>query len=151
MRSISDVIVVLIIIAVTVSTLVVALTVISGYLKTQKPHGESIDVSISVEKTGGLYNLGTIKATIYITCTGPNCDKYSVSRMTLYGFDPLTNKKWQLSSDSNIYNLQHGVTTLSILGYYDVYTQQISEVTVYFVISGPSNYYREVYKSVSLA
>jgi len=149
MRSVSEVIAVLIIIAVTISALSIALTVITNFMKTHQPRGESIDVSLVVQKNlPSVGSLGTIKATIYISCTGPNCDKYSVSLLTLTGFDRASGESWQLATDSNTYRIQHGITKLSLIGYYDVANQNIDEVSVYLRISGPT--YLTVYKSVSV-
>jgi len=150
MRSVSEILAILIIIAATISALTVAMTVITGYLKTHQPRGESIDTSVIVQRslptTGGI---GTIKATIYITCTGPNCDKYTASSLTLYGYDRVGGNYWVLGSDSNNYRINQGVTTLALIGYYNVDNQRINEVVVYFRLTGPS-YYRDVYKSVSI-
>jgi len=150
MRSVSEVIAALIIIAVTISALSIALTVITNFMKTHQPRGESIDVSVVVQKSlPSIGTLSTIKATIYISCTGPNCDKYTVNQLSLTGYNRTSGKSWQLAVDTNTYRIQHGITKLSILGYYDANTQTINEVVVYLKISGPS-YQKDIYKSVSI-
>jgi len=150
MRSVSEVLAVLVIIAVAVSALSIVLTLITNYLKANQPRGESIDVSLVVQRnlpSGS--TLGTIKATLYIMCTGPNCDQYTVQGITLYGYKRDGSKNWILATDSTTYKLQPGVTKLTILGYYDESNQQIDEVVVYTRIVGPS-YQRDVYKSASV-
>jgi len=150
MRSISEIMAVLVIIAVAISAISVALVVITNYLKAYQPRGESIDVSLVVQRSqpsGG--SLGTIKATLYIMCTGPNCDQYTVQGITLYGYKRDGNIGWMLATDSTTYKLQQGVTKLAILGYYDASKQQIDEVVVYTRIVGPS-YQKDVYKSASI-
>jgi len=150
MKSVSEVLAILIIIAATISALTVAMTVITGYLKTHQPRGESIDTSVIVQRSlPSSGSISTIKATIYVTCSGPNCDKYVASGLTLYGYDRVSGNYWVLGSDTNNYRISQGVNTLAIVGYYNVYNQNINEVVVYFRLTGPS-YYRDIYKSVSI-
>jgi hypothetical protein len=150
LRTISNVLATLLIIVVTIAALTVALTIISNYIKSRQPRGEIIDSFVVVQRSlpssGGI---GSIKVSLFITCSGPNCDKYTLSNLQLWGYDRSSGTAVLLSSQQQTYNLKHGVTKLDVLGYYsNSYT--INEVVVSFNICSPTGTCTSYSKSVSV-
>lgn len=149
MRYISTILALLLVVAITVASTTIAYTIISNYIKSRQPRGEVIDAYLVVRKTLPVGGIGSIKASLFISCSGPGCDNYKVDYIVMEGYDRISRREYKLSSLSKEYRLKHGITRIDIIGYYSD-TQDIDEIVVTLRIYSPSTGYRVLRKSASI-
>lgn len=147
MRGISNVLAGILLCAITVAALAVTFNIVMSYVRSKEPRGEIINYYLTVEKQSST-TLVTIKATLFVSCNGPNCGQYRVSGIQLIGMSRTKWKTYTLGSLTSSYALREGLTKIDIIGYCPP-SANIDEVTVKFQLQGPGTS-EEVYKSVSI-
>lgn len=151
MRSISTLLATLLIVLITVASLITAYIVISAYIKAKQPRGEIIDMFLVARKTpataGGV---GTIKASLFISCSGPNCEEYLLEDVTLVGYDRESGDQYLLARLMTGIFLKKGITRVDLVGFYPP-DRNINEVVATAYVCPPNTPTCDIYyKSVTV-
>ena len=86
-RLVSTVLAALLVVAVTVVATTVAYAVLSSYVRARQPRGELVEVSMVARREAWTPELCAVRASLFITCTGPACGEYRVKRLAVEGLD----------------------------------------------------------------
>ncbi|MEM1913109.1 MAG: hypothetical protein QW067_08225 [Thermofilaceae archaeon] len=144
----AELVTLIILVVVAVSALaIVSNIVISNVVRSQQIRGEIVDYNIVVEDTPST-PIGTMKVSILVSCTGPNCDKCYIDNITVSGYDRATGNRVVLVTDSTRKYLRSGVTKVDVVAYYNS-PPQFNELVVTFNLMRPTGG-EVVFKSITL-
>lgn len=145
----SELVSVVLLVAVAIAALAVASNIIiSDFLRARQPKGELMDLHVSVEGelVGGLRCL---KVSILVSCSGPNCDRYTVSSLRFWGVERTTYNQMDLHTDDVNKRLRSGVTRIDSLVYYDA-SRRYDELVISITIVRPDGTRETLIKSVTI-
>lgn len=152
MRLVSTVLAALLVVAVTVVATTVAYAVLSSYVRARQPRGELVEVSMVARREAWTPELCAVRASLFITCTGPACGEYRVKRLAVEGFDREGGGRLLLYSYScgtgEGIALRRGLTRLDVVGYHPC-ERRVDELVVSLWLCGPGRCV-EVVRSASL-
>lgn len=144
----AELVTVIILVVVAVSALaIVSNIVISNLVRSRQMRGEILDYNIVVEDSPST-PIGTMKVTIVISCAGPNCDRYYIDYVNIFGYDRVSGNQVTLASDYNDKYLRNGVTRVDVVAYYSS-PPQFNELVVTFLLMRPTGG-EVVVKSITL-
>jgi len=150
-RCVSYVLAVLLVVAVSVLAVAVAYNAVSWYVEGVRPRGEFVDSHLVVHVSSAAVGVAAVKATLFVTCSGPNCDKYFIADVVMEGYTS-SGGRVELAHLHEAYVLRQGVTRVDVVGYYPA-DLDLREVVVSFQLCPPSGEYgycRVVYESATV-
>jgi len=148
-RAVSNIVTVLLLITVVIACLAGVGVFLTQYVKSRQPKGETISAFLVAQRAlPNPYGIGTVKATLYITCEGPHCSEYSVKTITLNAVNN-NGSAYTLSTEPGPVALKSGVTKIDVLGYYSS-NQTFQEIVVSYYLCDPDGKCVQQTKSVSV-
>ena len=104
--------------------------VLSKYVHSRKPSGEMIDLNVVtvIDPTSPGFRVRRVTVSLFISCTGPNCESYTVDTVDLLGYMRSTAQEFDLGTTTVAKPLKNGVTRVDVTGYY--YSNLILEEVV---------------------
>lgn len=146
-RAVNSLIVELLLIVVGVSCIAVASSLVSNYIRTNKPAGEVLDYFVVAEQHYGT-EVVAVKVSLYVSCSGERCNQYSISNLIVRGYVRNSGAGTTLYTSTSSYPIKNGLTKIDVVGYLPK-TTILDELVVSFSLTVGGEV-KNVTKSVSL-
>lgn len=150
MRGQSEIVPVIIMVAVAIVIVAfVSNLVVSGLVKSFRPRGETIEYNVAIEVHNSTGRYGSAKISVLVSCSGHECDKYSVYDICVHQYSRSQMFSLLLSCFGQSRRLKSGLTRVEGVVYIDRSTG-MDEMLVQIILLKPDNTTEEVYRSVQL-